>query len=229
MRALLAGSAVAVLAVAAFATFVATGLAAETVSIQGSMPNGGCGPVQPVSIAGPSRIVVHVSATAAENGPPATGPVYTQILNSSGAVLASGPTAYNATGGGTYGVRVCSTANPENTSMLQYSGDIAVLPPATLVSAATGKAGIRHGAAMVWFTVNAKGGNVSMRVDDALHKIHLGASTGLKATLSVNRAVISGHGMTLVVTAHGVQQRVAFHSRTYNVSGLVVRNGITIA
>ena len=81
MRALLAGSAVAVLAVAAFATFAATGLAAETVSIQGSMPNGGCGPAQPVSTAGPSRIVVHVSATAAENGPPATGPVYTQILN----------------------------------------------------------------------------------------------------------------------------------------------------
>src|SRR5436305_14632835 len=103
MRALLAGSAVAVLAVAAFATFAATGLAAETVSIQGSMPNGGCGPVQTVNIAGPSRIVVHVSATAAENGPPATGAVYTQIPNASGTVLASGPTEYKAAGPGSHG------------------------------------------------------------------------------------------------------------------------------
>src|SRR5437870_5493253 len=229
MRALRAGSALAVFAVAALATFAGPGLAAQTVSIHGSMPNGGCGPVQPVSVAGPSRIVVHVSATAAENGPPATGAVYTQILNASGTVLASGPTEYKAAGPGSYGVRVCSAANPENPSTLQYSGDIALLAPSTLVSTAMGKAGIRHGASIVWFTVNAKGGHVSMRVDDALNKVHLGASTGLKATLSVNKAVISGHGMTLVVMGHGVQQRVAFHSGTYSVSGLVVRNGITIA
>src|SRR5205085_12164274 len=100
MRALLAGSAVAVLAVAAFATFAATGLAAETVSIQGSMPNGGCGPVQPVSTAGPSRIVVHVSATAAETGPTATGPVYTHILKSSGTIRASAPPASTSHGRG---------------------------------------------------------------------------------------------------------------------------------
>jgi hypothetical protein len=230
MRALRAGSALAVLAVAAFATFAGPGLAAQTVSIQGSMPNGGCGPVQPVSIAGPSRIVVHVSATAAENGPPATGAVYTQILNSSGTVLASGPSEYKATTAGSYGVRVCSAANSENPSVLQYTGDIALLPPTALVSTATGKAGIRAHATIVWFTVNAKkGGQVSMRVDDALHKVHLGATAGLKAIVSVNKVTITGKGMTLVVTGHGVQQKVSFHSRTYNAGGQVVRGAITIA
>jgi hypothetical protein len=230
MRLRLAGSALTVLAVAAFATFAATGLAAKTVSIQGSMPNGGCGPVQSVNVATPSRIIVHVSATAAENGPPATGAVYTQFLNASGAVLASGPTEYKAATAGSYGVRVCSDANPENPSVLQYSGDIALLPPTALVSTATGKAGIRAHATIVWVTVNAKkGGQVSMRVDDALHKVHLGASAGLKAIVSVNKVTITGKGMTLVVTGHGVQQHVAFHSRTYNASGNVLRGAITIA
>jgi hypothetical protein len=65
--------------------------------------------VKSVTAAGPSRIVVHVSATAAENGPPQTGAVYTQFLNGSGAVLASGPTEHKATAGGTYGVSAHST------------------------------------------------------------------------------------------------------------------------
>jgi hypothetical protein len=218
-----------VLGLVACATFVATGLAAGTVPIQGSMANGGCGPVQSVNVPAPSRIIVHVSATAAENGPPATGAVYTQILDSSGTVLASGPTEYRATGAGSYGVRVCAAANPENPSTLQYSGNISVLAPTMLVSTATGKAGVRAHSTIVWFTVNAKkGGQVSMRVDDALHKVHLGASTGLKAMLSVNKAVITGKGMTLVVTGHGVQQHIVFHSRNYSVSGRVLRGAITI-
>jgi hypothetical protein len=229
MRLWLAGSALTVLAVAASATFAGTGLAAEIVSIHGSMPNGGCGPVKSVTVARPSRIVVHVSATAVENGSPSTGPVFTKILNSSGVVLASGPTEYNAAAGGTYGVQVCSAANPENPSQIEYSGEISLLAPGTLVSTATGKAAVRAHATIVWFTVNAKRGYASMRVDDSLHKIHLGASTGLKATLSVNRVTISGKGMTLVVTGHGVQQHIVFHSRNYSVSGAVVRGAITIA
>jgi hypothetical protein len=229
MKLWFAGSALAVLAVVASAMFAATGLAAENVSIHGSMPNGGCGPVKSVTVAAPSRIVVHVSATAAENGPPSTGPVYTQILNASGAVLVSGPTEYNAAAAGTYGVKVCAAANTENPSVLQYSGEISVLAPGMLVSTATGKAGVRAHATIVWFTVNAKRGHVSMRVDDSLHKVHLGASTGLKATLGVNRVAISGRGMTLVLTGHGVQQHIAFHSHNYSVSGHVVRGEITIA
>jgi hypothetical protein len=228
MRLRLVGSALTV-AVAASAVFASTGLAAENVSIQGSMPNGGCGPIKPVNVAKPSRIVVRVSATAAENGSPSTGPVYPQILNSSGVVLASGPTVYNAASPGNYGVQVCATANSENPNMIQYSGEISLLAPGTLVSTATGKAGVRAHATIVWFTVNATRGHVSMRVDDSRHKVHLGSSTGLKATLGVNRVVISGNGMTLVVTGHGVQQHVVFHSRTYNASGLVLRGGITIA
>jgi len=229
MRRLIAGSALAALTVAAFVTFAGTGLAAEIVSIHGSMPNGGCGPVKSVTVAGPSRIVVHVSATAVENGPASTGPVYTQILNSSGVVLASGPTGYNAPAGGIYGVQVCAAANPENPSVLEYSGEISVLAPGMLVSTATGKAGVRAHATIVWFTVNATRGHVSIRVDDSLHKVHLGASTGLKATLGVNRVAISGKGMTLVLTGHGVQQHIVFHSRNYSASGAVLRGGITIA
>src|SRR5437763_12151137 len=153
MRRLLAGSVLTVLAVAAFAISAGTGTAASIVSINGSVANGGCGAVQNVNVPGPSRIVVHVSATAAENGPPSTGAVYTQILSSSGAVLATGPTEYNATGPGSYGVRVCAAANSENPSQLQSSGDISILAPGTLVSTATGKAAIRAHGTLVWFLV----------------------------------------------------------------------------
>jgi hypothetical protein len=229
MRLRLAGSALTVFAAAASAMFAGSGLAAENVSIHGSMPNGGCGPVKSVTIAKPSRIVIQVSATAAETGPPSTGPIYVKILNSSGAILASGPTEFNATGAGSYGVQVCAAANTENPSVLQYSGDISILAPGTLVSTATGKAGVRAHATIVWFTVNATRGHVSMRVDDALHKVHLGASTGLKATLHVNKVTITGKGMTLVLTGHGIQQHIVFHSRTYSVNGAVLRGGITIA
>jgi hypothetical protein len=230
MRRLLASSAAAALAVAAFATLASTGLAAATVSINGTAPNGGCGPVQPVNLAGPSRIVVHVSATAAENGPPSTGAVYTQILNASGGVLATGPTSYNAAAGGTYGVRVCTAPNSENPSQIQYSGDISILAPGTLLSTATGKAaiqGARH--TMVWFTVSVKGGKATLRIDDALHKVHLGWSTGLAATLGPNRVEMTGHGATLQVVGRGVQQHITFHSPKYNVSGRVIRGAITLA
>src|SRR6266446_5996151 len=105
MRIWLAGWALALVAVAASAMFAGTGLAAENVSIHGSMPNGGCGPVKSVTVARPSRIVIRVSATAAEDASPLTGPVYTQILNSSGVVLSSGPTAYTAAKAGSYGVQ----------------------------------------------------------------------------------------------------------------------------
>jgi hypothetical protein len=225
----LACSVAAVLATAAFAPLAGTSLAAGTMSINGSMPNGGCGPVNSVTAPGPSRIVVHVSATAAENGPPQTGAVYTQILSGSGAVLATGPTEYNATTGGTYGVRVCSAANSENPSQIQYSGEISVLAPATFVSSALGKAGVRAHSTIVWLTVNAKGGHVTLRVDDARNKVHLGASTGLKATFGANGVAIAGKGMTLRVTGRGINQHIVFHSRVYNVSGVVARGEIALA
>jgi hypothetical protein len=215
--------------VAASAVFAGTGLAAESVSIHGSMPNGGCGPVQSVTVAGPTRIVVHVSSTAVETGSASTGPVYMKILNASGIVLASGPTEYKAAAGGTYGVQVCSAANPENPNQLQYSGEISLLPPGMIVSTATGKAAIHAHATMVWFTVHATRTHASVRVDDARHHVHIGVSTGLKATLGVNKVTITGKGMTLVLTGHGVQQHIVFHSRTYDASGLVARGGITIA
>jgi hypothetical protein len=225
----LATSAAGVLATAAFAAFAGTALAAQTVSITGSMPNGGCGAVKSVTLAAPSRIVVQVSATAAENGPPQTGAVYTQILNASGAVLANGPTEYNATAGGTYGVRVCSAANSENPSQIQYTGNIAVMPPSTYVSSAVGKAAVRAHSTLVWLTVNAKDGHVVVRVDDARDKVHLGATTGLKATFGVNKVTIAGPGMTLAVTGRGVHQHVVFHARGYSVSGNVARGEIALA
>jgi hypothetical protein len=221
----------ALLAVAAVAALPAPGLAASSVSIQGSVPNGGCGPVQNVTLTGPSRIVVHVSATTAENGPPTTVEgVYTQVLNASGTVLASGPTSYEASGGGTYGVRVCAPANTENPSQVQYSGNVSVLAPGTVLSAVTGKAavnGAKH--TFVWFTLNVKNGKAIMRVDDALHKVHLATTTAKMTTLGPNRVLISGNGMTLRVIGRGVQQHVIFHSPTYSASGHVIRGAITLA
>jgi hypothetical protein len=225
----LASCAAAVLAAAALAALAGTSLAAGTVSINGTMPNGGCGAVKSLTVAAPSRIVVHVSATAAEDAPPQTGAVYTQILNASGAVLASGPTEYNATKAGTYGVRVCSAANSENPSQLQYSGDIAIMAPSTFVSSAIGKAGVRSHSTLVWLTVKAKGGNVTMRVDDAKDKVHIGASTGLKATYGANSVSIAGKGLTLVVTGRGARQHIVFHSGGFGVSGTVARGEIALA
>ena len=228
MKRLLAGS-VLTLAVAAFAAFAGTGLAARTVTITGSMANGGCGSVHPVTVAGPQRLVVQVSATAAETGPPATGPVYVQFLSSSGAVLASGPTAYTTSGAGSFGVRVCSTQSSDNPAQLQYTGDISILAPGMVVSKATGKAGIRAHSTIVWFNVSATRTHASVHVDDALHKVHLGASTGLRVTLGQTKVTITGKGMTLVITGAGVQQHIVFHSRAYSVSGNVVKGAITIA
>ena len=230
MRRLLGSSVLAVLAVTAAAMLAGTALAAQTVSIQGTAPNGGCGPVQAVTLSGPSRIVVHVSATAAENAPATTGAVYTQILSSSGTVLATGPTEYDATGGGTYGVRVCTAANSENPSQIQYRGDVSILAPGTLVSTATGKAavsGARH--TLVWFTVDAKRAKATMRVDDALHKVHLASSTAHMTVLGPNRVRITSDGLTLLVIGRGVQQHVIFHAPKYTLSGRVVRGAITLA
>lgn len=216
-------------AVAAFFMLAGSGLAANTVSINGTLANGGCGPVKSLSVAGNQRIVVQVSSTSAETGPASTGTVYVQFLSSSGAVVASGPSEYTAPGSGNYGVRVCSVMNNDNPAQLQYSGNISLLAPGTVVSVATGKAGIRSHSTMVWFTVSATRAHASMRVDDALHKVHLGASTGLKAVLSVNKVTIAGKGMTLIIMGHGVQQHIVFHSRDYSASGLVARGAITIA
>lgn len=231
MRRLVGGSLLVLLAVAAVAALPGSGIAASSVSIQGSVPNGGCGPVQNVTLTGPSRIVVHVSATAAENGPPTTVEgVYTQVLNASGTVLASGPTSYEASGPGTYGIRVCASANSENPPQVQYSGDVAVLAPGTLLSSAAGKAaiaGTRH--TFVWFTLNVKSGKAIMRVDDALHKVHLSTTAAHMTTLGPNRVLISGDGMTLRVIGRGVQQHVIFHSSGYSASGHVVRGAITLA
>jgi hypothetical protein len=213
--------------------------------IGGSMANGGCGPVQNVNVPGPSRIVVHVSSTAVENGPPATGPVYTRILNSSGGLLASGPTGYLASGPGSYGVQVCSAAQSANPAKLQYNGEITIAPPTASTAvhhsstgaAATkvptklaGRGGVLAHGATVWFTVDATkgGGPVSLRVSDAQHGVHMIATSGLTATFAAKRIEISGKGMTLTLTLRGAmgQQHVVFHSRGYSVSGNVVRGGI---
>jgi hypothetical protein len=240
------------LAVAAFvvglaAAFGVTSASASTIMrIGGSMANGGCGPVQNVNIPGPSKIVVHVSSTAVETGPASTGPVFTRFLNSSGGILVSGPSEFNASGPGSYGVQVCSAAQPDNPAQLQYTGEISLLPPTTatttqhhsgvrivtkLPTRVDGHGGIRSHGSIVWITVTAKpGGPLRLSVVDPRRGVHLAASSGLHATFGSKRAEIRGDGMTLILTLRGAigQQHLVFHSRNYSVSGKVVRGGIIL-
>ncbi len=233
----------------AFAVAATSASAATIMKIGGSMANGGCGPVQNVNIPGPSKIVVHVSSTAVENGPASTGSVFTRFLNSSGGILVSGPSGYNASGPGSYGVQVCSAAQPDNPAQLQYIGEISLLPPTTATTATTaqhhsgvrvvtklptrvnGHGGIRSHGSIVWITVKARpGGPVSLSVVDPRRGVRLAASSGLKATFGSKRAEITGNGMTLILTLRGAigQQHLVFHSRNYSVSGKVVRGGIIL-
>jgi hypothetical protein len=94
---------------------------AALLKFQGSMANGACGPVYPVDVSGPSRIEVLASSTATE-----TSPTVSTILDASGNVLAD--YSYDTKGGGTFGVRVCSTFDSANPSQLAYTGIIATGP-----------------------------------------------------------------------------------------------------
>ena len=171
MRLRFAGCTLATAAVAALSVLAGTAGAVTSISMQGSMPNGGCGSVHDVTLSKATRINVLVSSTATE-----TSITYAQILDPAGKLLAN--SAYNAPAAGTYGVRVCSTADGENPSRLQYSGKIAIgAPPekrphatshvagvaVTVVTSAIGRAAIRTPSGLTWFTVYAQRGHAQGR------------------------------------------------------------------
>ena len=230
MKRLLAGAAAPVAAAAGLAGSAVA--AATTVPLNGQAPNGGCGPVQSVSLTAPSTIVAHVSAGAAENGPPATGSVYVQFLSSSGAVLVSGPSDYRASGPGTYGVRVCVPSNSENPSTVPYSGEIALLGAnsSTKAGTAIGRIGVHTAKGTVWFDVDAARSHTSLRVDDSTRNLHLGLSSGLHAQLGGNRVSMTGKSIAFVLTQNAAgTQRVVFHWHSYAASGNVVSGRVTFA
>ena len=227
-------------AVASLSVFAGSGLAAAKIKIQGSMPNGGCGPVNAVRLSGASKIAVLVSSTASENSL-----TYAQILNSAGKVVAQ--SAYNTPGGGTFGVQVCSTKDSENAANLRYAGLIGIGRPgplartpgpaarsgvagvvATFVTSAFGRGAVRAGSSQAWFTVNASRGRASVQVDDAARGIHLSA-TGLKAMSGVNHLTITGGGMTLTLTKLGLLEHVKFRSRSFSANGDVVHGNFKVA
>lgn len=234
MKRLLVGVASSIVAAASCAALAGSGLAAaRTVPLSGQAPNGGCGPVQSVNLTAPSKIVAHVSATAAENGPATTGSVYVQFLDSSGTVLTSGPSDYRASGPGTYGVRVCVPSNAENPSTIQYSGEIALLSlNAASVKAGTaiGHIGVRTSKGIVTFNVNVTRTQTSLRVSDPARNVHMGISSGLKAQLGSSRVTLTGKATTFVLTQNSAgQQRVVFHWRNYAASGTVVSGHLAFA
>lgn len=235
MKRLLGGVASTAVAAVCCAGLPGGGLAAaSTVPLNGQAPNGGCGPVQSVTVTAPSKIVAHVSANAAENGPPATGSVYVQFLSSSGGVLASGPSDYRASGTGTYGVRVCVPSNAENPSNVQYTGEIALLSlngtASTKAGTAIGRVGVHTAKGTVWFSVDAARSHTTLRVDDSTRNLHMGIASGLKAQLGVNRVTLTGKSITFVLTQNSAgQQRVVFHWRKYAASGNVVSGRVTFA
>jgi hypothetical protein len=234
MRRRLAALALPIAGVAALLALAPAALSATT-ALHGSLTNGGCGPVQPVSVSGPSHIDVSLSTTES------SGLLYWNVLDPSGHVVANSR-AYDTTGGGTYGVQVCSYTDSENQPVFTYNGlvgtgpagkpalprpTVSAVPTTTTASGAVatakanGLAAIRSHGGLAWFMVHAP-------VDAAKH-VNMSSSVGLKATFGTHGVVISGNGMTLTITKSGARQHVVFHSRTFNASGNVVRGSFTIA
>jgi hypothetical protein len=105
-----------VLLFATTAFFVAggTALAAPT-QISGSFPNGGCSSMHRVTVSGPSRIEASVATTSA-------GELYQALIIDSSGRIVSATGSYDTSGGGTYGVRVCSLGDVLDPLMMQYVG-----------------------------------------------------------------------------------------------------------
>src|SRR5436190_11196061 len=107
-------------AAAVFLALAGQALAAQTFS--GTVPNGGCGAVHPVNVAGPSRIEVSVASNGADNES-----LVTQVLAPGGRVV-SEAARYDAPSGGLYGVRVCYLPDGYSTPTVHYSGMVATGP-----------------------------------------------------------------------------------------------------
>jgi hypothetical protein len=222
-----AAAAIAALAFAAAAS-------ADTSSISGTTPNGGCDSDRAVNVSGPSRIEVSVSSTSADNS------VIGEIVAPDGTVVATG--SYDTPGGGTYAIRVCSLGSSLDPPEIRYTGLIGtgpagqpvlkgaqqpsdtggVLGATTRLQTVDGKGAIMTRAGLAWFTLSTANGRTTLRLTDPLHHA-VRVVKGMHAVFGSGVVRITGSGMKLVLTRTGATTRLAFSSSSFKAGGKVVR------
>jgi hypothetical protein len=202
------------------------------------VPNGGCAATHAVTVDGVSRIEVAASSTAQN-----PTDLMAEILGPDGKVVAGGSrAAYDTPGGGSYGVRVCSSYEEQNPPNQQYSALIGTgpagqpvldnppqpQPPTGGVLGTTtflgfhvrGKVAVVTGRGLAWFTLGTSNAKTTLRFVDPTHHNKLHIVRGLTATVMANNTVrITGHAVRLVL-AHG---RASFVSSSLGVSGRIAR------
>jgi hypothetical protein len=207
----------------------------------GTVANGNCSAARAVSVTGPSRIEVAVSATAQDNTS-----VLAEILGPNGKVIAGPSSAsYDTPGGGTYSVRVCITYAEQNPAQIQFTGQIGTGPaghavltgpaqpgapagPGTKPIVVTGKAAVMTRSGLAWFTVNtAPNATMTLKVLDPVHKVTR-LVKGLKAAYDGQTLRINGHGVKLVFVK-GAVNRIAFTSSGFRATGKIVRGALHIS
>jgi hypothetical protein len=226
----------------AMACLAFTGSASAGIDpFSGTVANGGCSTARAVSVNGPSRIEVAVSATAQDNNS-----ILAEIIAPNGKLIAGpGSAAYDTPGAGTYSVRVCITFAEQNPPQIQFTGQIgtgpaghAVLTGPTQPQApagvgtkpivVSGKAAVMTRAGLAWFTVNtASNATMTLKVFDPVHHVSRLVKS-LKATYSGQTLRLSGQGVKFVLVKGGTFDRVAFTSSRFTATGKVVRGSIKI-
>jgi hypothetical protein len=222
--------------------FAAAALA-DTSSISGTVPNGGCDAARSVSVSGRSRIEVSVSSTSAD-----TSSVLGEIVASDGTVVATG--SYDTPSGGTYSVQVCSLGSSLDPPQIQYNGLIGtgpsgqpvlqgatqpqpaadnggVLGATATLQTVNGKGAIMTRAGLAWFTLSTASGHTTLRVVDPLHH-SVGVVKGMQAAYGSGFVRVAGSGVKLVLLHTGASSRITFTSPRFKAGGKVVRGGFDI-
>jgi hypothetical protein len=221
--------------------FAAAALA-DTSSISGTVPNGGCDAARSVNVSGPSRIEVSVSSTSAD-----TSSVLGEIVGSDGRVVAAG--SYDTPGGGTYSVQVCSLGSSLDPPQIQYTGLIGtgpsgqpvlqgatqpqpadnggVLGATATLQTVNGKGAIMTRAGLAWFTLTTASGHTTLRVVDPVHHMTR-VVKGMQAAYGSGFVRVAGSGVKLVLLHTGASSRITFTSPRFRAGGKVVRGGFDI-
>jgi hypothetical protein len=220
--------------------FAATALA-DTSSISGTVPNGGCDAARPVNVSGPSRIEVSISSTSADNS------VLGEIVKSDGSTVAG---SYDTPSGGTYFVRVCSLGSSQDPPEIRYNGLIGtgpsgqpvlqgarqpepaaenggVLGATATLQTVNGRGAVVTRAGLAWFTLHTANGHTTLHVTDPLHH-KITVVRGMQAAYGSGTVRVTGSGVRLVLVRSGASSRITFSSPRFKAGGKVVRGGFDI-
>jgi hypothetical protein len=215
-------------------TFAGSALA-DTSSISGTVPNGGCDAARPVNVSGPSRIEASVSSTTAD-----TSSVLAEIVASDGRTLATG--SYDTPSGGSYSIRVCSLGSSLDPPAIRYTGLIGtgpsgqpvlqgprqsldaggILGATTTIQTVNGRGAIMTRAGLAWFTLSTADGRTTLRVADPLHHM-VRVVKGMHAAYGTGIVRVTGSGVKLVLSRNGASSRITFSSSSFKAGGKVVR------